>query len=55
METTEKRCESDIEAALLSPSGGYAKGTDTYDPALALYVDTLIGFVQATQDRKSVV
>ena len=52
METTEKRFESDIEAALLSPSGGYAKGTDTYDPALALYVDTLIGFVQATQPKE---
>ena len=52
METTEKRFESDIETALLSPSGGYTKGTDTYDPALALYVTTLIGFVQATQPKE---
>ena len=26
METTEKRFESDIESALLSPAGGYTKG-----------------------------
>ena len=32
METTEKRFESDIESALLSPPGGYVKGSDTYDP-----------------------
>ena len=38
METTEKRFESDIESALLSPAGGYTKGTDTYDPELGLYV-----------------
>lgn len=30
MDTTEKRFESDIEAAFLSLSGGYARGTDTY-------------------------
>ena len=52
MNTTEKRFESDIESAFLSPSGGYTKGTDTYDPALALYVSTLIGFIQATQPRE---
>ena len=28
METNEKRFESDIEAAFLSPAGGYVKGTD---------------------------
>ena len=28
METTEKRFESDIESALLSPPGGYVKGSD---------------------------
>lgn len=43
MITTEKRFESDIETALLSPSGGYTKGTGTYDPSLGLYVkETLI-------------
>ena len=35
MDTTEKRFESDIEAALLSSSGGYTKGTNTYDSELA--------------------
>lgn len=30
MEATEKRFESDIEAAFLSPTSGYARGTDTY-------------------------
>ena len=49
MDTTEKRFESDIEAALLSPLGGYARGADTYDPELGLYVTTLIGFIQTTQ------
>ena len=34
MEATEKRFESDIEAAFLSPVGGYTKGTDTYDPEI---------------------
>ena len=52
METTEKRFESDIEATLLSPAGGYTKGTDTYDPNLGLYVNTLIGFIQATQPKE---
>ncbi len=52
MDTTEKRFESDIEAALLSPAGGYTKGTDAYDPNLGLYVSTLIGFVQATQPKE---
>ena len=52
METTEKRFESDIESALLSPAGGYTKGTDTYDPELGLYVNTLIGFIQATQPKE---
>lgn len=33
--TTEKRFEEDIEAFFISPAGGYTKGTDTYDPALA--------------------
>ena len=52
METTEKRFESDIEAAFLSPAGGYTKGTDTYDSNLGLYVSTLVGFIQATQPKE---
>jgi len=52
MVTTERRFESDIETALLSLSGGYTKGTDTYDPELGLYVNTLINFVQATQPKE---
>ena len=46
MDTTEKRFESDIEAALLSPAGGYTKGTDVYDPSLALYARTLVDFIR---------
>ncbi len=52
MEVTEKRFEYDIEAAFLSPAGGYTKGADTYDPNLGLYVSTLIGFIQATQPKE---
>ena len=50
--TNEKRFESDIEAYFLSPSGGYVKGSDTYDPKLGLYVNTLIGFIQRTQPKE---
>lgn len=52
METTEKRFESDIEAALLSSAGGYIKGTDTYDSNMGLYISTLISFIQATQPKE---
>lgn len=50
--TNEKRFESDIEAAFLSPAGGYVKGADTYDPKLGLYADRLIDFVQKTQPKE---
>ena len=50
--TNEKQFESDIEAALLSPAGGYVKGTDTYNATLGLYVDTLINFVRKTQPKE---
>ena len=50
--TNEKRFESDIETAFLSPAGGYVKGTDIYDPNLGLYVDTLIDFIQKTQPKE---
>ena len=36
-ENNEKRFEADIEAALLSPAGGYVKGTHACDPKLGLY------------------
>lgn len=49
-ETTEKRFESDIETAMLS--GGYTTNTDTYNPKHALYTDTLIRFVKATQPKE---
>lgn len=38
MITTEKRFESDIEAAFLSLAGGYARGTDTYALNMGLCV-----------------
>ena len=50
--TNEQRFESDIEAALLSPAGGYAKGAGSYNPSLGLYADTLIAFIQKTQPRE---
>ena len=50
--TTEKRFESDIESFFLSECGGYTKNTDTYDAKLALYTDTLIRFVKATQPKE---
>ena len=50
-DTTEKRFESDIEAAFLSPAGGYEKGADRYDAKAGLYVDTLIDFVRRTQPK----
>lgn len=52
MDTTEKRFESDIEATFLSPAGGYAKGNDTYNPELGLYVHTFISFIQTTQPKE---
>ena len=50
-EVNEKRFESDIESALLSPAGGYVKGEDIYDPKPGLFVDTLIDFIRRTQPR----
>jgi type I restriction enzyme R subunit len=52
MPTTEKQFESDIVYALLSPTGGYTRNADTYDPKAALFTDTLIRFVQNTQPRE---
>lgn len=52
IDTTEKRFESDIEVFFLSPEGGYAKGTDPYDPKLGLFPNALLRFVQATQPRE---
>lgn len=51
-DTNEPRFESDIETSFLSPSGGYIKGTDTYNPKLGLYVDTLISFIRRTQPKE---
>ena len=51
-DTTEKRFESDIESAFLSPAGGYTKGADTYNAELGLYVDTLVSFIQKTQPKE---
>jgi type I restriction enzyme R subunit len=51
-DTKEKRFETDIEAALISPAGGYNKGDDTYDPKLGLYVNSLIDFVKKTQPKE---
>ncbi len=50
--TNEKRFESDIEASLISPAGGYNKGDDTYDPKIGLYVNSLIDFIKKTQPKE---
>ena len=52
MITTERRFEEDIESFLLTEEGGYTKTTDTYDPAVGLYTNTLISFIQATQPKE---
>ena len=52
--TSEKRFESDIKASFLSPSGGYVKSTDVYDPVTGLYVRSLLDFVQRTQPKESI-
>ncbi len=52
MITTERRFEEDIESFLLTEQGGYTKTTDTYDPTVGLYTNTLISFVQATQPKE---
>ena len=49
---TEKRFEEDIESFLLTEEGGYTKTTDTYDPAVGLYTNTIISFIQATQPKE---
>ena len=48
-DTTEKRYESDIEAAMLQ--GGYTTNTDAYDAKHALWIDTLVRFVRNTQPK----
>ena len=48
-ETTEKRFESDIHAAMLG--AGYTVNNDPYDAKNALYLDTLIRFIKATQPK----
>ena len=45
MITNEKQFETDIEAFFLTEQGGYTQTTDTYDPAVGLYVNTLINFI----------
>lgn len=52
MAENEKQFESNIEAFLISPAGGYKKSTDagyTSSSGMALDIQTLVGFVKATQ------
>ncbi len=52
MAENEKQFESNIEAFLISPAGGYEKATDagyTSSSGMALDIQTLVGFVKATQ------
>jgi len=52
MVTNEKRLEEDIESFFLTEQGGYTKTAATYDPALGLYVNTLIAFIKETQPKE---
>lgn len=52
MAENEKQFESNIEAFLISPTGGYRKSTDagyTLSSGMALDIQTLVEFVKATQ------
>ena len=52
MTENEKQFESNIEAFLISPTGGYRKATDagyTLSSGMALDIQTLVEFVKATQ------
>ena len=52
MTENEKQFESNIEAFLISPAGGYKKSTDagyTLSSGMALDIQTLVEFVKATQ------
>ena len=52
MAENEKQFESNIEAFLISPTGGYRKATDagyTLSSGMALDIQTLVEFVKATQ------
>lgn len=52
MAENEKQFESNIEAFLISPAGGYEKATDagyTSSSGMALDIHTLVGFVKTTQ------
>lgn len=52
MAENEKQFESNIEAFLISPDGGYEKATDAgyaSSSSIALDIHTLVGFVKATQ------
>ena len=52
MAENEKQFESNIEAFLISPTGGYRKATDagyTLSSGMALDLQTLVEFVKATQ------
>ena len=54
MPDNEKQFEQDIESFLISPSGGWQKASDagyraSMDFNMALDLDTLVGFIKATQ------
>ena len=48
---SEKRFESDIEAFMLSPAGGYTRNETEYDAKLGIYPATLLEFVKTTQPK----
>ena len=51
VDTTEKRFESDIEAYLLSPEGGYTRGSAVFSPDLGLFDSVLTDFIKDTQPK----
>lgn len=50
MAENERQFEENIEQYLISSHGGFTKASDAgYDPSMALDINTLVGFVKATQ------
>lgn len=49
--TLEKRFEEDIESSFIT-SGGYIKGSKSYDPEFGVYPETLIDFIKRTQPKE---
>lgn len=52
LRTKEINFEESIEAFFISQSGGYKKGSDTFNTQFGIYKDTLVNFIKDTQPRE---